>query len=491
MKLGVKMFFCITIFFSAAFLSCGAMLISIFYETAIEKEIESTSQQFQYNKFVIQAALITRKDDWIKGAADGLSGIDFIASDLNGTAALFSPDNTMLFSSFPDQTDFSGLLEHARSGTVSYQFSEIRGRMHLLIAGSVHQNEIGAYLITGADVQKILLQHERLIQKFGYIYAASLFVGIFFIIGLSMLLTGPIKRLSASAQKIADGNYAERAAVYGNDEVGQLAQTFNRMACAIEDKIKELSESARQKEDFAANLAHELKTPLTSVIGYADRIYQKDLPREAQRQAAWHIWNEGIRLEALSLKLMDLTVLNHKEFILLEMDASQMLAELSSDVEYLMAEKNISFQYKAQQACVKTEYDLFKTLFLNIIDNAIKSGATQICVTGRTQSLLHREPDEKKSAESSFKTRSNSLDTPDLRYRIEITDNGCGIPPDEIQRITEAFYMADKSRSRKLHGAGLGLALAQKIAQIHDAELTFESDGKSGTSVTISLINWG
>ncbi len=88
MKLGVKMFFGITIFLSIAFLGCGFVLISCFYETVIEKEVESTAQQYQYNKFVVQAALITRRDDWIADTVDGLEQMEPVLSDLTGTVAL-------------------------------------------------------------------------------------------------------------------------------------------------------------------------------------------------------------------------------------------------------------------------------------------------------------------------------------------------------------------------------------------------------------------
>ncbi len=466
MKLGIKMFFGIMIFFSAAFLGCGATLISYFYDTAIEKEVESTAQLYQYNKFVIQAALITREDDWAKAAGDGQTGVEFLVSDMNGTVALYTEDGSRLFTSFPEEgADFSSLLAQVQPECISYQFQKIRNRMYLLISGVVEQNNTRVYLITGADVQKILQQQERIIQKFGTIYAAALGASVVLIFLLSSLLTTPIKRLTAATQKIADGNYAERVAEYGSDEVGQLARNFNQMASAIEEKIRELSDSARQKEDFAANFAHELKTPLTSVIGYADRIYKKELSREAQKQAAWHIWNEGMRLEALSLKLMDLTVLDHKQFVLEEMDAALLLNELACDVEYLMKEKGIVFSFTAQPVYIKAEYDLFKTLFLNLIDNAIKAGADHIKVSGFLSS----------------RTPSAQL------YVIQVTDNGCGIPPDEIKRITEAFYMVDKSRSRKLHGAGLGLSLVQKITEIHAGTLDFASDGSTGTTVTISL----
>ncbi len=168
-----------------------------------------------------------------------------------------------------------------------------------------------------------------------------------------------------------------------------------------------------------------------------------------------------MRLEALALKLMDLTVLNHKDFVLQEMRADVLLYELAKDEQYLVKEKNVLLNCEAQQAYIKVEYDLFKSLILNLVDNAIKAGATQIQLKGY-------------------------IDT-DMCYMIQVGDNGCGIPKNEIKRITEAFYMVDKSRSRKLHGAGIGLSLAEKIAEIHGSSLTFESDGNSGTKVSMRL----
>ena len=167
-----------------------------------------------------------------------------------------------------------------------------------------------------------------------------------------------------------------------------------------------------------------------------------------------------MRLESLSHKLMDMTVLEHKDFALQEMDAQALFRELTADMEYLTAEKGFFIQYSAEPAYIDVEYDLFKTLFLNLIDNAVKAGANDIQVTG---------------------TRCGA------EYMVQITDNGSGIPAQEIQRITEAFYMVDKSRSRKQHGAGIGLALAEKIAQIHGSTLEFESDGASRTKVSMRL----
>ena len=485
MKLGAKIFCYVTIFFSAAFLFGGYVLISYFYEVAMGREVETAVEQYQYNKFVVEANLITRGEEWFEGALGGEYDMESMASDMNGTVAFFSLAKNELLSKFPRGTDAARLLCDISEDQVKYRFLKAGERMYVLVAGLVPHGSTGIYLVTGVDVQQVLEQQERIVEKFGAVYAAAIAVGMVLILGFSAVLTKPIKRLISATKKIADGNYGERIAATGSDEVGQLAADFNRMAAAVEEKVQKLSDNARQKEDFVANFAHELKTPLTSIIGYADRIYKKELPRAEQRQAAYYIWNEGMRLEALSLKLMDLTVLSHGEFSLQRVEADSLLRELSADVAFLMEEKQISFSCEAEQASVAVEYDLFKTLFLNLVDNAAKAGAGQIRVTGRVEDVF--SAGSKEEAGEGGGGCAVSEDQGARRYVITVEDDGSGIPAGELSRITEAFYMVDKSRSRKLHGAGIGLALCEQIARIHGSVLEFESDGKSGTRVRIAL----
>lgn len=464
MKLGAKIIVSIMIFFSVMFLFGGYVLISYFYEVTMEREVEGAIEQYQYNKFVVQASLITRGEDWFAGAADGQYDISSMAPDMNGTVAFLAEDGSVLFSDFPAKTEFSVLFSEAEQNMVNYRFMKINNRTFLLTIGIVAHGEISVYLITGVDVEKIQNQQAQIIRKFGAVYATAVSMGIFLIFGISFFITRPIKQLTAATKEIAEGNYGERVAVSGSDEVSQLARNFNRMTEAVHEKVQELSDSARQKEDFVANFAHELKTPLTSIIGYADRIYKKELPREEQKKAAWYIWNEGMRLEALSLKLMDLTILNHKDFCLQEVKTDLLFQELTADVEYLMDAKGVSLDCTVEPAYIEVEYDLFKTLFLNLLDNAVKAGAKHIRVIGIVE----------KMAEGTY-------------FTMQVNDDGTGIPKQEIKRITEAFYMVDKSRSRKQHGAGIGLALSDKIAQIHGSRLEFESDGRNGTSVRLYL----
>lgn len=267
---------------------------------------------------------------------------------------------------------------------------------------------------------------------------------------------------------MAEGYYEERLAISGRDEIGELAGSFNRMAEAVEEKIGELSRAAREKEDFVANFAHELKTPLTSIIGYADTIYQKNLSREDVRRASWNIWNEGMRLEALSFKLMELTVLGRQEFPLVEMPADELLRDVAEGLTPLMEEKGVDLRLEAQPAYVKVDYDLLKTLLINLVDNSVKAGARRIVLSGQRR-------------------EEASSPAPEGRYLIRVRDDGCGMEEEALSRITEAFYMVDKARSRKQHGAGLGLALADRIARVHGSELMFESRKGQGTEVRFLL----
>ena len=317
----------------------------------------------------------------------------------------------------------------------------------------------GIRFVTQWDVSKTVRQQEILQQYFLRCYLAAVLVGMGLLGLLSALLTGPLKRMSRAAGRMAQGDYEERLAVKGRDEIGELAESFNRMAEAVEEKVEALSRAAREREDFVANFAHEMKTPMTSIIGYADMLYQRELSRKEVRDASWYIWNEGMRLEALSLKLMDLTVLGRQDFPLQEMAAEELLADAAGGLEPFFAEKGVSFALSADPAYIRVEYDLFKTLLINLLDNSVKAGCTRLALSGTRE----REGG----------------------YRICVRDNGCGMEEEELSRITEAFYMVDKARSRKQHGAGLGLALADRIARIHGSRLEFRSRKGQGTEVSL------
>lgn len=277
---------------------------------------------------------------------------------------------------------------------------------------------------------------------------------------ITFTLTKPLHRLQGTTRRFAKGEYDVRAEISSRDEIGDLSKTFNYMAKTIESKMEELKDAVRRQEEFTANFAHELKTPMTSIIGYADTLYQKTLSPEEVHQLAGIIMNEGMRLEALSFKLMELVTLSQSNFQLEEARIDEVIADAVETIQPTAEKRNVRVQLQTESAWVRLEYDLFKTLLLNLMDNALKSGTDRINIQGSCEKE---------------------------QYMISIRDYGRGIPKEDLQKITEAFYMVDKSRSRKEHGAGLGLALAVKIAKLHQTELVYESVAGQGTCVSFML----
>ena len=449
MRLFAKLFLFATLVISIALLFSGYLLITLSHENAIERELERVATQFQFDKFAVQVRMLS-------GETENLSAW---ATELSGSSAFFAYDQTLLYSNLPATADFT-LLQNASDINRAYQFQTLGDESYILIAGRLTQNYRTMYIVVATDVTAVMAQRQQMTQIFMRVYFVTLAISMVIIFVLSAFITGPIKRMNKAAAQIARGKYSARLPVVSSDETGALSASFNQMANAIEEKMHEILQNAQQKEEFVANFAHELKTPLTSVIGYADMLYQKELSHHQVKDAAWYILNEGLRLEALSLKLMELIVLNKQDFILESIYTEDLLKDISGSLMPMLEERNIKLHVNVQPSYVMIEYDLFKTLLFNLIDNATKAGCRAIEIEG--------------------KQITN-------RYEISVIDNGRGMAKEELARITEAFYTVDKSRARKQHGAGLGLSLADRIASIHGSSLKFESAEGVGTIVRFDL----
>ena len=278
----------------------------------------------------------------------------------------------------------------------------------------------------------------------------------------SYLLTRPLGTLSRASRELARGNLSYRAPVRSRDEVGQLASDFNRMAGQLEQNVNRIQESMALQERFMADFSHEMKTPMTSIIGYADLLRSQVLTPDEQMAAANYIFSEGKRLEALGLKLLDMLSLDRSKLQLVPASPADLVAGLLEHLKRVYAQKGIALQYRTAEGMCFLEPDLFKTLLVNLMDNARKAldNGGYIYVW---QEML---PDG---------------------CRVRVLDNGRGIPPEALTHLTEAFYRVDKSRSRAQGGAGLGLSLCNEIVQLHGGTMQFESRVGNGTVVTVEL----
>lgn len=455
MKLFHKIFLCFMLIFGITFQTAGFLLINFAYRNAISQEKKYAFQDFQYNKYILQSILYSEADFFEKGEIE-LAGV---SNNFTVPIAVYGIDGEYLFSNIATQPWQLDVHEEEDDG-ISFQIYEREGESYIFVYDYVRQDENSMYLITQTDISSVIDAQKNMIDYFQKLYMVLLFISFPVIFLLTKGITASIKKVGKAARRIAGGEYSERIVTKGKDEIGELAFDFNLMAEQVEEKIAELSDMARQKEEFTANFAHELKTPLTSVIGYADMLYQRDLPREEVKSAAGYILNEGMRLESLSLKLMDLFVMNKQDFFLELSSVKEMFENLRQGLEPVCEKKGVALHLELAESCIEADFDLFKTMILNLVDNAVKADCKDIWIRG--------------------KQGRNS-------YQLIIKDNGKGIPPEELGRITEAFYMVDKSRSRKQHGAGLGMALVAKIAEIHKAKMKIESDGRLGTEINIEF----
>ena len=265
-----------------------------------------------------------------------------------------------------------------------------------------------------------------------------------------------------ASRRIARGDYTARAEVATQDEIGSVAESFNAMAEAVQKNVDALALSARQREEFMGAFTHELKTPMTAIIGYADTLRTLEPDPESRRRAAGYIFSEAKRVEALSGKLLALLGLAQQPAALAAVQMDRVLRRLSASLAPVLGAVKLDMRGEKGLAVLGDE-DLLVDLLYNLVHNAQKAAPKD----GMVHVLCTRAPGG--------------------GVLLCVRDTGCGIPKEELCRVTEPFYMVDKSRARKAGGSGMGLALCQKIAALHGAQLRIESQTGVGTRVSFTL----
>ncbi|MBE5956271.1 MAG: HAMP domain-containing histidine kinase [Lachnospiraceae bacterium] len=318
------------------------------------------------------------------------------------------------------------------------------------------------YLKEVFDLSSVYELRERQQTIFWIVYA----VVILFTISISGLiahmLTKRLNTLTSTAKTIAEGNLSVRTDLKTQDEFEELSMAFDKMTDKLQNMIGQLEEDVERKEAFMGAVAHELKTPMTSIIGYADMIRQCSLSEEEQMMAANYVYQEGKRLENLSHKILDLLLMEKDTFVMKKVQMDAFLTEMMEALRPVADEKGVKLLLDCEEHVLLLEMDLAKSLFYNLVDNAIKatSGGGNVTITGRAA--------------------ANG-------YEVQISDDGCGMDEKELHKITEAFYRVDKSRSRQQGGVGLGLTLCKKIVDLHQGTMVFQSTLGEGSKVVVFL----
>lgn len=444
----------------------GYVLISALFQATYDREIENAIEENQMLQYSFSAYWNTAVNDMTSSEDNVRKTVQTMLNAMNGNnirIRITNKQKEVLYDNTTAEVD-SGLLDTVTADTRGYMIRESGEEGYELQTASVIQlvnNEI-LYLESIRDVTAIFKERDNQYSIYRLWLVGVLVVESFFCYIMTLYHLRQLRNLTRAASKIADGDLSVRAPITNRDELGELATSFNHMADNLEHQFLELEDVARRQEDFIGSFAHEIKTPLTSIIGYADMLCTRELQKEEQFQAANYIFKEGKRLEALSLKLLDLLVIRNEELELKPVYIKWMAEDIKGMLQPYLKKQGITLKVIMEDVQVFVEPDLMKTVLINLLDNARKATEGQ-----GTIYLLGRKEEK--------------------GFALYVRDTGKGIPQEELSRITEAFYMVDKSRSRRQGGAGLGLSIVSEIIQRHNGNLEFKSSEGKGTIVRIFL----
>lgn len=332
-------------------------------------------------------------------------------------------------------------------------------RVYLYITSPVTIQSSNYFFTTIKDITNIYDVKNDQLRFFSVLGPIVSVVVAFIMLILSKLLTSRINRLRKSTMKVANGEY-NAIEIKSKDEIGELTADFNTMTEAVKQKVEKLEDIASERKVFIDNMTHEMKTPLTSIIGFSDLLRSARLDDETVHDYAESIYKEGKYLKSISSKLMELILLRQKPEMT-EIDVPRLVEEIDESVRPIASSRQVAFSAASVEAKLVCDRELIKSLLYNLIDNAVKASQPGTCVT------------------------LNAYFTQDGVMEFSVADQGSGIPKEELDKIFEPFYRVDKARSRKYGGAGLGLALCMEIAHAHAATLEIESEVGRGTVIRL------
>ncbi len=466
MKFRWKLFFYMMTIVTLAYSISGSLMVTATFRITYDNKVEFAIDEHE----ILQDTFIMVLSHMSHSITEEIWRQ--VAKDLDDTSKrdafyfwLGSEDGTEIYQSYSMRKEKVPVykVDEGEKETGCYLYSD-QSRYFLMTRSCISSDEGIVYLHIVQDISDVFKSRDDQLLIFYRIMAGvMLFTGLFSYI-IAYHLTKPISRLSKVARMISDGDLTVRAKMDTTDEVGELAADIDEMAESLEANIEELNDAVRRQEDFVGNFAHELKTPLTSIIGYADMLRSRKLSQETVFSAANYIFTEGKRLEGMSFKLLELLVTKQQNITMKKIDAEYFFDEIKGALNPVMQKDGVNFEVDAEEGFLMADMDLLKSVLFNLADNGRKatSGSLDPCVVikGKVEGT---------------------------NYIISVTDNGSGIPKEEVDKITEAFYMVDKSRAREQGGAGLGLALCKQIMEVHEGTMNIISKEGEGTTFVLTL----
>lgn len=329
-----------------------------------------------------------------------------------------------------------------------------RGMGRGMMGGGMGMGGMHHRMMLGAAERTFVESYHKSLWWIGFLFAGMGLVVSYF---LSGNITRPLRQLSQAAEKIRQGHLKQEVPVETQDEVGQLAAVFNQMSA-------ELAANESNRQEFLANIAHELKTPLAVLQGHLESML--DGVEEPEPEKLFSMQEEVMRLTRLVGDLRDLSLaqVHQLELHLQPVDLGEKAERAAELLEPLLEEKRLHFvKNMAPSLPVRQlDPDRVNQILYNLITNAIRYTHPGTAI------LLQTEPVGK-------------------RVRLIIADEGPGIAPEDLDHIFEQFYRGDKSRNRASGGSGIGLSLAKSFVEAQGGTITARNRKEGGAEFVVEL----
>ena len=470
MKFWKKIFLYSLILFLLLFNGGGIILIEKIHSENLNNAIKS----LMYKSLNVESVMYLNSDYLMNIDVDSESNIkNWMDIIINGyslnnveqyNTELYSMGNKEISSDLKNKVsgDRQEILQ-AKKGQKYFIIRTINNKKYAFVSSIVNLENRNFKLIISKNIQQVYeerLNNYKFFIIIDFIILTILSIGMYII---SKKLTKPLGTLSDISKDIAKGKYDIRVVESKkNDEIGVLEHNFNLMIDVIENNIEELKYLNESKQRFIDSLNHEIKTPITSIIGYSELLLKGNVSEEIKIKAYKYINSEAKRLETLNSTLLKLTLIRERKKSFGKVNLRETLNSVENILRYKLEKKDIHLNIKIEDVYILADKELLEVLLTNFIDNSIKAS----------------------NVSSTINISGNYKNN---KYILKIIDYGIGIPKEDLDKILEPFYMVDKARTRKNNGIGLGLSICNEICCMHNILLNIESELDIGTTVIVDF----
>ncbi|NNV07204.1 ATP-binding protein [Geobacillus sp. C56-T2] len=318
--------------------------------------------------------------------------------------------------------------------------------------------ETRGYVYMFQDTRSIRTMVYKLKHHFVVVGVLSVAITMMTIAFFSRAITMPLLRMKRATEALSRGDFSVRVEVKGDDELARLGK-------AIQTLANDLAYLKQERSEFLASISHELRTPLTYVKGYADIARRPHLSEKERANYVAIIYEEAEKIEKMVKDLFELAKLERHSFQIETQPTNlcSFFAKLCEKLRPAFQEKSLSLVCQCPSSVTAAiDQERFEQVMINVLDNARKyafPGTTvEIAVHPQKREIV-----------------------------VAVSDQGVGIPPEDVPRIFERFYRVDKSRSRTSGGTGLGLAIAKEIVEAHGGTIAARSEQGKGTTILMTL----